>query len=140
MVNNALIGSTEFDTFSLNPATCAVNWRTIENYPRSLIPVNRGVAYMDGMLFRGTEDGRVLALDFNTGKHVWETTIADPQLGESVPAAPIAWDGLVFFGNAGGDLKGGEGTMFAPEAEARKIRRGILIGSRAEEGWGSRHT
>jgi len=44
MVNNALIGSTEFETFSLNPATCAENWRTIENYPASIIPVNRGVA------------------------------------------------------------------------------------------------
>ena len=121
MVNNALIGSTEFDTFSLNPATCAVNWRTIENYPRSLIPVNRGVAYMDGMLFRGTEDGRVLAYDFNTGKHVWETTIADPQLGESVPAAPIAWNGLVFVGNAGGDFKGGKGHMFALDAKTGKI-------------------
>jgi alcohol dehydrogenase (cytochrome c) len=28
MVDNALIGTTEFDIFSLNPATCAENWRT----------------------------------------------------------------------------------------------------------------
>src|SRR5262245_52752518 len=83
MVNNALIGSTEFDTFSLNPATCAENWRTIENYPASIIPVNRGVAYADGMLFRGTEDGRVLAYDFNTGRHMWETTIAEASHGEA---------------------------------------------------------
>jgi alcohol dehydrogenase (cytochrome c) len=60
MVNNALIGATEFDIFSLNPATCAENWRTHEDYPANLIPVNRGVAYMDGLLFRGTQDGRVL--------------------------------------------------------------------------------
>ena len=33
MVENALIGTTEFDIFSLNPATCAENWRTHEDYP-----------------------------------------------------------------------------------------------------------
>ena len=91
MVDNALIGTTEFDIFSLDPATCAENWRTHEEYPPSLLPANRGAAYLDGMLFRGTQDGRVLAYDFKTGKRMWETTIADPKRGESVPSAPIAW-------------------------------------------------
>lgn len=54
MVNNALIGTTEFDIFSLNPATCALNWKTHEEYPPALLSANRGAAYMDGMLFRGT--------------------------------------------------------------------------------------
>jgi glucose dehydrogenase len=44
MVNNALIGTTEFDIFSLNPATCAENWRTHEIYPPSLLPANSGAA------------------------------------------------------------------------------------------------
>jgi alcohol dehydrogenase (cytochrome c) len=94
MVDNALIGTTQFDIFSLNPATCAENWRTHEDYPPSLLPANRGAAYLDGMLFRGTQDGRVLAYDFKTGKRIWETRIADPKRGESVPSAPIAFDGL----------------------------------------------
>ena len=76
---------------------------------------------MDGMLFRGTQDGRVLAYDFKTGKRIWETTIADPKHGETVPSAPIAWDGLVFIGNAGGDYKGGKGHMYALEAKTGKI-------------------
>ena len=76
---------------------------------------------MDGLLFRGTEDGRVLAYDFKTGKRVWETTVADPKLGESTPAAPIAWDGLVFIGNAGGDNKGVKGRMYALDAKTGKI-------------------
>ena len=36
MVKDALIGTTEFDIFSLNPATCALNWRTHEDYPPAL--------------------------------------------------------------------------------------------------------
>ena len=119
MVDNALIGTTEFDIFSLDPATCAENWRTHEDYPPALLPANRGAAYLDGMLFRGTQDGRVLAYDFKTGKRLWETTIADPKRGESVPSAPIAADGLVYVGNAGGDFKGGKGHMFALDAVIR---------------------
>src|SRR5579872_5755718 len=122
MVNNALIGTTEHDIFSLDPTNCHENWRTHEDYkPASLLAVNRGAAYMDGLLFRGTEDGRVLAYDFKTGKRVWETTIANPKLGESTPAAPIAWNGLVFMGNAGGDNKGVKGRMYALEAKTGKI-------------------
>ncbi|HKD23390.1 MAG TPA: PQQ-binding-like beta-propeller repeat protein [Rhizomicrobium sp.] len=121
MVNGALIATTEFDIFSINPATCAENWRTHEDLPFGFVPVNRGAAYLDGMLFRGTEDGRVFAYDFNTGKRIWETTIADPKRGESVPAAPIAWNGMVFIGNAGGDYKGGKGHMFALDAKTGKV-------------------
>ncbi len=122
MVNGALIGTTEHDIFSLDPANCHENWRTHEDYkPASLLAVNRGAAYLDGLLFRGTEDGRVLAYDFKTGKRVWETTIADPKIGESTPAAPIAWNGLVFIGNAGGDNKGVKGRMYALDAKTGKI-------------------
>jgi alcohol dehydrogenase (cytochrome c) len=132
MVNNALIGTTQFDIFSLNPATCAENWRTHEDYPPSLLPANRGAAYMDGMLFRGTQDGRVLAYDFKTGKRIWETTIADAKIGESVPSAPIASDGVVFVGNAGGDYKGGKGHMFALEAKTGKIIWEFFLAPKAE--------
>ena len=121
MVEGALIGTTEFDIFSIDPATCAENWRTHEEYPAYILPTNRGAAYFDGMLFRGTEDGRVLAYDFKTGKRLWETTIADVKKGEAVPAAPIAWEGLVFIGNAGGDFKGGKGRMYALDARTGKI-------------------
>jgi alcohol dehydrogenase (cytochrome c) len=132
VVDNALIGTTEFDIFSLNPATCAENWRTHEVYPPSLLPANRGAAYMGGMLFRGTQDGRVLAYDFKTGKRLWETRIADAKLGESVPSAPIAWDGLVFVGNAGGDFKGGKGRMYALDAKTGKIVWEFFLVPRAE--------
>src|SRR5271167_2062182 len=121
MADNALIGTTEFDIFSLNPATCAENWRTHEDYPPSLLPSNRGASYMDGMLFRGTQDGRVLGHDSKTGKRLWATTIADAKLGESVPSAPVAYDGLVFAGNSGGDFKGGKGHVYALDAKTGKI-------------------
>src|SRR5262249_3169590 len=56
-----------------------------------------------------------------TGKRLWEATIADVKKGEDVPAAPIAWEGLVFIGNAGGDFKGAKGHMYALDAKTGKI-------------------
>ena len=37
MVNGALIGTTLTDIFSINPATCAENWRTREDVPASIL-------------------------------------------------------------------------------------------------------
>ena len=121
MVNGALIGTTMSDIFSLDPVSCAENWRTREDVPLSILSAMRGAAYLDGMLYRGSQDGRVLAYDFKTGKRVWATTIADASRGEFVSAAPIAWNGLVFIGNAGGDAKGGKGHMFALDAKTGKV-------------------
>jgi alcohol dehydrogenase (cytochrome c) len=79
MVEGALIGTTEFDIFSIDPATCAVKWRALVYFPAFFRPLNRVAAYMFGLLFGGTVEGRVLAYDFTTGKRLWETTFADPK-------------------------------------------------------------
>ena len=133
-VNGALIFVTEYDLFSIDPATCKENWRTHEEYePATPQGVNRGAAYLDGMLFRGTQDSRVLAYDFKTGKRIWQTTIGDSKKGESAPAAPIAWNGLVFIGNAGGDIKGVKGRMYALDAKTGKIVWEFYLVPKAED-------
>ena len=121
VVNGALIGTTLTDIFSIDPATCAENWRTREDFPPSILTAMRGAAYFDGMLFRGSPNGDVLAYNFKTGKRIWRTTIADVRKGEFVAAAPIAWNGLVFIGDAGGDAKGGKGRIYALDARSGKI-------------------
>src|SRR6516165_10697509 len=64
-VNGALIFATVYDIFSIDPSRCRENWRAHEDYaPATPQDVNRGAAYLEGMLFRGTQDGRVLAYDF----------------------------------------------------------------------------
>ena len=121
-IDGALIAATEYDIFSIDPSTCHENWRVHEDYtPASPQGVNRGAAYMDGVLYRGTQDGRVLAYEAKTGKRLWQTVIADGKKGESVPAAPIAWEGLVFVGNAGGDVKGVKGRMYALDGKSGMI-------------------
>jgi alcohol dehydrogenase (cytochrome c) len=96
-------------------ASAATHWPTYK------LNVNRGLAWLDGRVFRGTTDGRVLAYETKTGKRLWATTIADAAKGESVPAAQIAWNGLVFIGNAGGDDKGVKGRIYALDANDGRI-------------------
>ena len=89
--------------------------------PPGALKVNRGAAYLEGRVFRGTSDGHVVAYAAKNGKLLWSTVIADPARGESVPASPIAWNGLVFIGNAGGDNKGVKGRMYALDANTGRI-------------------
>src|SRR5271169_297796 len=116
-VDGALFATTDRDTISLDPNDCKQNWRAHEDTAAGDLKVNRGLAWFDHRVFRGTPDGRVIAYDANNGKRLWATVIADAAKGESVPAAPIAWDGLVFIGNAGGDNKGVKGRMYALDAK-----------------------
>jgi alcohol dehydrogenase (cytochrome c) len=122
VIGDTLYGTSEMDIFAIDANTCQEKWRTHEDIqiraPHFM--VNRGAAYLDGKLFRGTQDGRVFGYDAATGKRLWEQKIINLR-GETVPAAPIAWNGLVFIGNAGGDLKGGKGRIYALDANTGKI-------------------
>lgn len=121
VIDGVLYGTTEMDTFAFDATNCKERWRVHEEVAPSPLQVNRGIAFADGRLFRGLQDGRVVAYQARDGKRVWEQRIADPKQGESVPAAPITWSGLVFVGNAGGDNYGVKGRMYALDASTGKI-------------------
>jgi alcohol dehydrogenase (cytochrome c) len=122
VVGRVLYATTEMDIVAIDADTCKEIWRTHEdiNLPFPHFPVNRGASYLDGRLFRGTQDGRVFGYDAATGKKIWETKIIQTK-GESIPAAPIAWNGMVFIGNAGGDVKGVKGRMYGLDAATGKV-------------------
>jgi PQQ-dependent dehydrogenase (methanol/ethanol family) len=66
-------------------------------------PNNRGVAILGDKLFMGTLDAKLIALDAKTGKLLWSTQIADPELGYSETMAPVAVNGRVLIGTNGGE-------------------------------------
>lgn len=66
-------------------------------------PNNRGVAVFGDMLFMGTLDAKMLGLDAKTGKLIWETELADPELGYSETMAPTIANGKVLIGTNGGE-------------------------------------
>jgi PQQ-dependent dehydrogenase (methanol/ethanol family) len=116
VVDRAMYLTTALDTFSIDPTDCSVRWRsTYELEQSSVWPANRGVAVMNGRVFRGTVDGRLLALDAGTGNLIWKDVVGDPTLNEFVSGAPLAWNGLVITGTSGSDL-GIKGRILAYDA------------------------
>ncbi|TDN67752.1 PQQ-binding-like beta-propeller repeat protein [Paraburkholderia sp. BL10I2N1] len=66
-------------------------------------PNNRGVAISGNRLFMGTLDSKLVALDAKTGNVLWQTQIADPELGYSETMAPTVVDDKVLIGTNGGE-------------------------------------
>ncbi len=124
-VDGTLYFTTATETFAVDATTCALRWRHTYDYdpkpPFDPNKVNRGLTYLAGpdrpRLFRGANDGRVMALDPATGDELWSAVAGDPGAGETFPAAPIAWNGMVFMGNAGGDNFSVKGRMMAFDAK-----------------------
>src|SRR6185436_2782347 len=120
-VNGVLYFTLFNHTYAIDGTTCQQKWKHTRPEPDTFLMVNRGVVYGDGRLFRGTADAHVLAIDATNGALLWDVSIGDPKKGESVPMAPIAWSGLVFAGNAGGDNFGVIGRVYALDAATGRI-------------------
>jgi len=87
-------------------------------------PEARGVAVAYGKVYVARLDGVVVALDARTGKQVWKsdriaTLPADPDY-YSFTAAPVAYDGMVVIGSAGGEWPI-RGFVQAYDAETGKL-------------------
>jgi len=83
-------------------------------------PNNKGVAVSEGKLFMGTLDAKLVSLDAKTGKLLWETEIADPELGYSETMAPSVANGKVLIGTNGGEY-GVRGFVKAYDANSGKL-------------------
>ena len=65
--------------------------------------VSRGLAIYNGMIFAPIIDGRLQALDADTGRVVWEARVAFPQDHFTITMAPRVAKGKVIIGVSGGD-------------------------------------
>ncbi len=83
-------------------------------------PNNRGVAIMGDRVYMGTLDAQLVSLDAKTGKLLWSTQIADPELGYSETMAPVAVNGKVLIGTNGGEY-GIRGFVKAFDANDGKL-------------------
>jgi PQQ-dependent dehydrogenase (methanol/ethanol family) len=83
-------------------------------------PNNRGVAVYKDKVYMGTLDSKLVALDAKTGSLVWQTDIAEPELGYSETMAPTAVDGKILIGTNGGEY-GIRGFVRAYDAETGKL-------------------
>jgi len=99
-------------------------WRWERPLPRDLrtigfYRVNRGVAVLGGMVYVGTLDNHLVALDATSGAVRWDSVVADYREGYSITCAPLAIRGRIVVGIAGGEA-GIRGFVDAYEAETGK--------------------
>lgn len=81
--------------------------------------VNRGLAAWGNKLYFGTLDGRLIALDRDTGKQAWSTVTVDQSKPYTITGAPRVIDGKVIIGNSGAEF-GVRGYVGAYDAETGK--------------------
>ena len=91
-----------------------------EHSPRKLrlnMGANRGIAYWDGRVYVGTNDGRLVALDAKDGKVAWciDTIDAKEDNPKFISGAPRAFDGKVVIGNGNAEA-GTRGYVSAYDA------------------------
>jgi len=113
--------TTPFDTYAINPTNCKKIWK--HSYPPDnamSVKTNRGVTIYKGKLFRVTPNDHVLAIDAKTGKLLWDLLLADKAHGYWLSAAPVAYDGKVFVGEAGADW-GVRGHIYAIDGETGRV-------------------
>ena len=124
VVNGVMYVTTAFNhVYALNAKTGEQYW----HYKHKMGPIttyccgpnNRGVAVNGDKVFMATLDAKLLALDAKTGSLVWETEIADPELGYSETMAPTAVNGKILIGTNGGEY-GIRGFVRAYDAETGK--------------------
>jgi PQQ-dependent dehydrogenase (methanol/ethanol family) len=94
--------------FALDAETGLEIWRYERRQkvvnPYQTNPFNRGVAVLENRVFWGTLDASVVALDARTGRVLWETQVADTMKGYTITEAPLAIEGKVIVGVAGGEF------------------------------------
>ena len=117
VIDGTMYFTTFLGSYAIDAANCREKWshRAKGAGPAGLA-VNRGFAYLDGRLYRGTADSHVVALDAADGHVLWDRALEVAGPGISVPMAPIAANGRVYVGNAGGDTVGVTGHVYALDA------------------------
>src|ERR1700682_2100115 len=112
MSNGALYGITNWSiVYAVDARTGKEKWRWDPEVNRATVQskiccgvVNRGVAIYEGNIIVPIIDGRIVALNAETGKPVWEARVGYPQNNYTITMAPRIAKGKVIVGVAGGGI------------------------------------
>jgi quinohemoprotein ethanol dehydrogenase len=94
---------------------------------------NRGAAVWQGRVYVGTIDGRLIALDADTGEVEWEVQTTDPSGNYSITGAPRIAKGKVIIGNGGAEyLVRGYVTAYDAQTGEQAWRFYVVPGNPAD--------
>ena len=109
------------DVFAIDAHTGDTKWAYRANLDQKIDTIccgwtNRGVALGDGRVYFGQLDGKVVALDQESGEIAWTKQLANFRQGTTITSAPLYYDGRVYIGMSGGEY-GIRGRLTALDAE-----------------------
>ena len=97
------------DVFAVDARTGARKWTYRAHLNQKIATVccgwtSRGLALGDGKVYVGQLDGKLVALDQETGRVTWSTQVASFKQGYTITNAPLYYDGRVYTGLSGGEF------------------------------------
>ena len=97
----------------------------------------RGMAWSDGLVFVGTQDGRLIALDAKSGQLTWSAqTTAGPDDGRYITGAPRVFGGKVIIGHGGADFAPVRGYVTCYDAKTgRQLWRFYTVPGNPADGF-----
>ncbi|WP_135078802.1 PQQ-dependent methanol/ethanol family dehydrogenase [Terasakiella sp. SH-1] len=114
--------------FAIDVKTGEELWQYDARLPDGIMPccdvINRGAALYEDMVYFGTLDAKIVALDAKTGKVKWKKKVGDYKAGYSLTATPLIVEGKVVTGVSGGEFG------IVGKVEARDAKTGKLVWSR----------
>ena len=121
VIGNTMYVSTSWGpkyVYAIDAATGARKWTYEPDIPDDVLQYaccdvnSRGVSYADGKIFVGRLDGKLTALDANTGKELWTANVVDYKQGSVITSPPLIVRDKVITGFGGGEY-GVRGALLA---------------------------
>ena len=123
IVVGGLIFKTEppSDVFALDARSGEVRWRYRRSLPEKLsttlyFGANRGLGVLGNVLFFGSYEGFLVAINATNGSVIWQTEVCSSSEGFTMTAAPLIANRSVVVGVSGGE-NGIRGFLAAYDAE-----------------------
>ena len=111
--------------YALDAKTGARKWTYEPEIPDDVLQYaccdvnSRGVTYADGKMFVGRLDGKLAAVDAQTGKELWVADVVDYKQGSVITSPPLVVKNLVITGFGGGEY-GARGSLQAYDIKTGK--------------------
>jgi alcohol dehydrogenase (cytochrome c) len=109
IIGGMMYVTTHSHTIAVDPVTGRQKWKVAVELPADINGYlccgiqSRGLAALDGVLYRTTIDAHVVALNMADGKQLWKIKAADYKQGYSMTHAPLIAGGVLITGISGGE-------------------------------------